>query len=244
MNILITGASSGIGKALTQTYLQQGHHVYGCGRNAKPLFELSELSPHFHMRIFDICDRDACLQQLSDFSDGQDKALDLVILNAGTCEYITDTINFDTELFERVLKTNVLAQAYCLSALLPQMQPGSRVAIVSSCATLFPFPQSEAYGTSKAAINYLASCLRFNLQDTGIHLSLIQPGFVDTPLTQKNQFAMPFMVSAKQAASIISTGLAKGKSLIRFPKRLVVAVSILSLLPSRWSYKILMGDNR
>ncbi len=222
--------------ALTLTYLEQGHHVYGCGRNPKPLLALSEKFPKLHILTFDICDRSACQQQLSDFNN----ALDLVILNAGTCEYISDAKNFDAELFERVLTTNVLAQAYCLSALLPQMQPKSRVAIVSSCATLFPFPQAEAYGCSKAAINYLVSCLRFNLQETGIHLSLIQPGFVDTPLTQKNQFSMPFMVSAKQAANIISSGLTKGKNLIRFPKRLVVAIRVLSLLPARWSYKLLM----
>jgi short-subunit dehydrogenase len=106
-----------------------------------------------------------------------------------------------------------------------------QLAIVSSMAHFFPFTRSEAYGASKAAVSYFVDSLRVDLAQSGISISLIEPGFVDTPLTQKNDFAMPFLVPVTQAASRIYTGLAKGNSRIRFPRRLSLLLKLLSLLP-------------
>ncbi|OZB41935.1 MAG: short-chain dehydrogenase, partial [Alishewanella sp. 34-51-39] len=94
-----------------------------------------------------------------------------------------------------------------------------------------PFTRAEAYGASKAAISYFADSLRVDLHDTGIKVCLIEPGFIDTPLTQKNDFAMPFLMPVAQAAERIYSGIAAGKPRLRFPKRLSLMLKLLSALP-------------
>jgi short-subunit dehydrogenase len=111
------------------------------------------------------------------------------------------------------------------SSLTPQL------AIVSSMAHFFPFTRAEAYGASKAAISYFADSLRLDLADSGIRVCLIEPGFIDTPLTQKNDFSMPFLMSAEQAAARIFNGLHAGKLRLRFPRRLAYLLKTLNLLP-------------
>ena len=117
--------------------------------------------------------------------------------------------------------------------MLPLLQKSDQgtLAIVSSLAHLFPFTKAEAYGASKAALSYFADSLRVDLTDLGITVSLIEPGFVDTPLTQKNDFKMPFLLQVDDAAARIRKGLQAQQQRIRFPKRLVWSLHLLNLLP-------------
>jgi short-subunit dehydrogenase len=239
MNILITGVSSGIGNALAFHYLTMGHFVYGTGRNQVALKSIQEKWPEsFFPIVLNMNDQ----KQVKNAFENISKQLDLVILNAGSCEYV-DIDQFDSSLFERVFHVNVLAQMYFVEELLKILRPSSKIAFMSSSSTILPLPRAEAYGSSKAALDYIAETLSITLRDRKISVSLIQPGFVKTALTDKNDFPMPFLISSEKAANIIARELKKNKFLIRFPKRLTVSMQLISVLPkfirNRLLYKLI-----
>lgn len=227
---LITGASSGIGRELALHYAANGWTVYAVARSADKLEQLSKNS-RIHALALDLTDNAALQRSAQQLAD-EGVVLDLVLLNAGTCEYV-DANDLDLAAFERTFAINFHAVVAATKFFMPLLKASltPQLAIVSSMAHFFPFTRSEAYGASKAAVSYFVDSLRVDLADSGIHISLIEPGFVDTPLTQKNDFSMPFLVPVSQAANRIYTGLAKGNSRIRFPRRLSLLLKLLSLLP-------------
>ena len=169
-------------------------------------------------------DRDACRQALADCKP------ELVILCAGTCEYL-DHGWIDAGKIERVMAANYQGPINCLAALQPQLTSGNRVVLVSSMAHWLPFPRAEAYGASKAALTWFANSLRLDWEPKGIAVTVVSPGFVDTPLTRKNDFPMPGQVSVEQAVKAIRRGLAKGKNSIAFPTGFGVLLRLLAGLP-------------
>lgn len=227
--VLITGASSGIGAQLAQDYLATGWEVVGCGRRREQLAEIDGLVP----LVFDITDRDQVLAAAAQLE--QEPAFDLIILNAGDCQYMDNPWQFDDQLFEQIIRTNVISVGYCLHAFLPLLVPNGRVAIMSSSAAYLPLPRAEAYGSSKAAVRYLAKTLQMTLAKTpdqrSIGVSVICPGFVKTPLTDKNTFRMPILVTVKEASRRIRRGLAEGQPEIHFPKRFTMTMRLMRLLP-------------
>ena len=226
MNILITGASSGIGQQLAIDYLSEGHIVYACGRNKERLDQLTDKFPKLAIgMMFDIQDLDACRSQLTNL-----EPLDLIILNAGTCEYI-DAKQFDAQMFKRVLETNLVGLANCIEAVQPSISQGGRLALMGSSSSYIPLPRAEAYGASKAAVHYLARTLAITLAPMDIQVSYIAPGFVETPLTGRNDFSMPMIISTAQASTAIRKGLAKGKAEIHFPKCFTGLLKFLGLMP-------------
>ncbi len=222
--VLITGASSGIGQQLAQDYADEGWEVTACGRDAAKLDAVAAHSPLIIPLRFDITDLDETRQAL------QGVTADLVILCAGTCEYLDNGV-VEAEKVARVISTNFMGPVNCLDALLPGLAAGSRVALVGSTASLLPFPRAEAYGASKAALAYFARSLSVDLIARDIHVSLIQPGFVDTPLTSRNDFPMPMMVTVNQASAHIRKKLAHGASEIAFPPLFARLLKVASLLP-------------
>lgn len=229
--VLITGATSGIGKQLALNYAQQGWQVIACGRNATKLAQLQEQAntSTFKVLQFEITQRSQVLQT----GQAIDKKIDLVILNAGTNRYIDNAVEFDSQLFEEVIQTNLLGMSYCLEAFTRHINSGGQLALVGSSAYLFPFTRAEAYGASKAAVAYLAQSLALDLKPQGITVSLIIPGFVETPLTDKNDFAMPMRISTEQAAKDIQRGLAQRLPLIGTPKLFTGILRMLHILPYR-----------
>lgn len=227
---LITGASSGIGRQLAKLYAANGWQVYAVARSADKLHDLATDNniTALPLDLTDNCAIEAVAQQLQ--QDGV--VLDLVLLNAGTCEYV-DATALELDAFERTFAINFHAVVAATKFFMPLLKASlaPQLAIVSSMAHFFPFTRAEAYGASKAAVSYFADSLRLDLAETGISVHLIEPGFVDTPLTQKNDFAMPFLVPVEQAAERIYNGLKAGKSRIRFPRRLGYLLKLLSLLP-------------
>lgn len=226
MKIMITGATSGIGAALTQHYLEQGHHVLCCGRNAEALAKLEQQYPaQVQTRRFDITDLKETQEQL-----GSSGAFDVAILNAGTCEYL-DMPNFDASAFKRVVDTNLTGVANCLEMVIPQIKSGGRLALVGSSASYLPLPRAEAYGASKAAIEYLAKTLAITLKPLNIGVTYIAPGFVKTPLTDRNDFPMPMRVDTQTAAQRIVRGLKQGKAEVHFPRRFTGLLKVIGSLP-------------
>ncbi len=228
MNILITGASSGIGKRLAIDYLKTGHVVYCCGRDLRALNQIKERFPNLAIILnFDVCSLEACAESFTSL-----KPLDLVILNAGTCEYI-DARSFDAALYSRVMRVNVEGTANCLQFLIPQIKEGGSLALMGSSSSFLPLPKAEAYGASKAAIYYLAQTLRISLKPAKICVSYIAPGFVETPLTDRNDFPMPMRVDVYYASAQIQKGLEKGNWLIHFPKNFTWLLKAIGVLPAR-----------
>lgn len=227
---LITGASSGIGRQVAKRYADHGWTVYALARSEDKLAELAE-HPNINALVLDLTDTAAlkqCAQKLND----EGLVLDLLLLNAGTCEYV-DAKDLALDAFERTFAINVLAVVAASKYFMPLLKASlsPRLAIVSSMAHFFPFTRSEAYGASKAAVSYFVDSLRVDLSDTGIAVTLIEPGFVNTPLTQKNDFSMPFLMPVDEAAKRIYQGLEAGKARIRFPHRLSLLLKLLSALP-------------
>lgn len=224
--VLITGASSGIGAQLVRDYLADGWSVIACGRSLEKLQATFEASTYLDFIEFDVTDLTAVRREFQLLSDTPN----LWIFNAGSCEYINDG-DIDVELVKRVFEVNFFGVVNCLSACQMQLKPNDHVAIMGSIAGTLALPRAEAYGASKVALNYLFETLSIDWRKKGIGLSMIYPGFVSTPLTDKNDFSMPMKVSVEFASKAIRTGLSKRNPKIYFPKRFTTLVRVIAALP-------------
>ncbi|WP_253446300.1 SDR family NAD(P)-dependent oxidoreductase [Halomonas sp. Y3] len=240
--IWLTGATSGIGRALALRLLADGHRVALSARSESALAELSEGHANALLLPLDVSDRAAVAragERLAEAFGG----LDLALLNAGTCEYL-EARSFDVDLVERVFAPNFHGAIYCIDAALPLLRrartEGGRplLAATSSAAAYLPLPRAEAYGASKAALSHFLESLRLDLHGEGIDVSLIHPGFVKTPLTDRNDFAMPLRIEAAQAAEAILQGLARRRLDIHFPRRFTLLVKLMGLLPPALRYRL------
>jgi short-subunit dehydrogenase len=231
--VLITGATSGIGRQLAQDYASSGHQVLACGRNQQSLADLEESNANITTLSFDLTDREHTFSVLSNLPFEPT----LWIFNAGDCEYIDDG-QIDAELIHRVFSINVIGLANAIEACQKKFVAGHQVAIVGSIASEVALPRAEAYGASKAAVSYMARTLQVDLKSKNIDVSVIYPGFVKTPLTDKNTFDMPMLVSVERASREIRNGLSARKSHIYFPRRFTTILRLIGLLPYRWQNAI------
>ncbi|MCL5043556.1 MAG: SDR family NAD(P)-dependent oxidoreductase [Gammaproteobacteria bacterium] len=247
--IWLTGASSGIGQALARELAAAGHQLALTARRREPLEELAaEFPGQIEVLPADMTELDQVLA-VGQALDDKWGALDLAILNAGTCEYV-DVAQFDSTLFARVMAANVQGTVHCIEAALPLLRKGNqpRLVGVGSSVTFCPLPRAEAYGASKAAMRYLFQSLELDLAQWNIGVSLVSPGFVETPLTAQNDFPMPMQVSSEQAARKIVKGIARGQREIRFPGLFIGFLRLLGSLPNSVRFALTKGmarpDNR
>ncbi len=233
MNILITGATSGIGEQLARDYAAAGHKVIACGRNQSALQQLVDAYPQqITAQQLDVTYADTTIASLRGYQQ-----LDVVILSAGVCEYV-DIDNFSSAMFERVYEVNIFGMLRCIEAVLPNLQSGSQLVLVGSTARLLPFTRAEAYGSSKAALQYIARSLQVDLSKRGVLVQTVSPGFVKTPMTAVNDFAMPMAVTVEFASQAIRTGIAKKRTDITFPRLFGWLLKLLSRLPQSWQVAI------
>ncbi|MEP4891039.1 MAG: SDR family NAD(P)-dependent oxidoreductase [Aliiglaciecola sp.] len=228
--ILITGATSGIGKALALLCAQKHYKVIACGRNET---ELEMLATHDNISTlkFDTSDQQQVAETLTDVN------ADIAVLNAGVCEYV-DVDTFDVALFKRVFDVNFMGVVNCTAALLNESQPPAQIVIVDSLARLLPFTKSQAYGASKAALHYYTKCMEVDLAAKNILVQSASPGFVETPLTDKNDFEMPMKIGVEEAAQAFLRGIEQRHSSIYFPKKLSLILRFLNLFPAWAKFKI------
>ncbi|PSV01220.1 short-chain dehydrogenase [Photobacterium leiognathi subsp. mandapamensis] len=224
--VLITGASSGIGKQLACDYADNYWNVIACGQNQARLNELENYHSSIQSLRFDVTDIESTKIALSQLTE----LPDLIILNAGTCEYINEGV-IDTAIFKRVFNVNVFGILHCIEALQDRFTERTHIVIISSSASFIPLPRAEAYGASKAAISYISQTLALDLQHKNIKVTLVNPGFVKTPLTDKNDFAMPMLVTPEFASQKIRHGIKVGKKEIHFPIVFTLFLKTIALLP-------------
>jgi NAD(P)-dependent dehydrogenase (short-subunit alcohol dehydrogenase family) len=232
--IWLTGASSGLGAALAEQLLQAGHRVAVSARRVEPLQALAARYPEQVLRVPGDLTEAEQVRAIALRIHQAWGALDCVILNAGTCEYV-DASDFQAAMFERVLRANLLSAAYCIEIALPLLRAGNQPQLVGvgSSVTYLPLPRAEAYGASKAGLRYLLEALRLDLAGEGIAVTLVSPGFVDTPLTEQNDFPMPLRWSAEKAARHIVARLPRRPFEIAFPGPFIATLWLLAHLPKR-----------
>lgn len=234
----VTGASSGIGKAVALALAHDGWRVAVSARGAAGLSSLAHaatgLKGSIHPYSLDV----ANLQQAADGYAAISRDIGpvaLAVLNAGIYLPVEITGTLDSSPFARSMQVNYMGVVQCLAPLLPDMMARRRgqVAIVSSVTGYGGLPRAAAYGPTKAALINLAESLKFDLDRAGVQISIVCPGFVDTPATAGNPFPMPFLMPADMAARHILEGLQRGAFEITFPRRFTYILKFLNMLPYR-----------
>ena len=242
----ITGASSGIGRATALELARRGWRVAVSARNAAALEEVAEASSGrvraFACDVTDPAAVDATIARI----EAEQGPIALAFLNAGLS--IHDRApDLDAAVARRVIETNVLGLYNALAPLIGRMAARRRgqIALCASVAGYVGLPFAAAYCASKAAAISTAVSLAVECAPLGIRVQCVNPGFVDTPLTARNDFPMPFLMSPEQAARRIADGFSGGRFEIAFPRRLVWPMKLIGLLPYRAAIALLrLGARR
>lgn len=236
--VWITGGGSGIGLALALHYARRGWLVIVSGRTQQALTDAQvmakELPGSIIPILYDVTD-DSATESCSTTLAAATDHLDLVIMNAGTCEYLEGQ-HMDAALFRRVIDTNLFGMINTFNAALPLLRLAPNkplIAGVCSLAAFIGFPRAEAYGASKAASRYFLHSLRTDIKDLA-DVSVINPGFITTPMTASNDFPMPFLMDADTAARRIARALERRPLEYNFPKRLVASLRLIQLFQRIW----------
>jgi len=232
--VWITGASAGIGEALALELARRGARIALSARRRDALESVAARIDGDRCLVLplDVTDREANHETVAAI-ETQWGGVDLVVLNAGTAEYV-DADHFDAGVFRRVFEINYMGMVYGIEAALPALRRSPRPHLVgmSSSAAWGGLPRAEAYGASKAAIRNMMQALAIHLRPRGIAVSVVCPGFVRTPLTDRNDFPMPMRIEPAVAARRIVDGIARRKVEIHFPKPFTLPLKLLSMLPA------------
>jgi hypothetical protein len=239
LHVVISGASSGLGLALTQHYLQQGAQVAVYARRADLLQSLYEKFPEqVHCYPLDVRDG-AALQSAANHFIQKVGVPDIVIANAGVSRGTLTEYVEDVDVFQQVMDINVLGVVKTFQPFISAMRKADSGTLVgiSSVAGFRGIPGSEAYSASKAAlISYLES-LRVELHFSNLSVVTICPGFIETPMTEINPYAMPFILPADVAAKRIVRVIESRKSFSVVPWQMRLVGGLLKLMPN-WLYDI------
>jgi short-subunit dehydrogenase len=236
--VLITGASSGIGKALALAYAREGIVLGLLGRESRRLDEVSEQCRRrgavVQTATLDIRSRSDMAEWLEIFDAAT--PIDILIANAGIMAgREADTALESSAAGYAVMETNVLGVLNTVQPILPRMiaRGGGQIAIVSSIAGFIPLPDAPSYSASKAATLNYGIALRSVLHQFGIGVSVICPGYVMTPMMEQESGSKPFAMPAERAADLIVRGLQRNRAVIAFPFLFALFARFGGLLPER-----------
>ena len=231
----VTGAGKGIGRELVKRLVADGWTVAVSARTPDDLESLAgECDPgRVHAYPLDVTDA-AATEKVIEHIEETLGSLQLAILNAGNHIPMT-AANFSLAGFRDLVEINLIGTVNGLAPVMERFlqRKSGHIAIVSSLAGYRGLPTASAYGATKAALINLAEALRPELEAGGVRLTLINPGFVKTPLTDRNEFAMPFLIPVEDAADAIMRGLKKKAFEIRFLWRLAVVMGLIRIMPYR-----------
>ncbi len=238
--VWITGASSGIGRAVAEKFASENWIVAISARRFELLNELAKKKNIFSypMDVTDFVKTQEVFNKIiNDLGD-----IDLCIFCSGTYERKLEK-EINVESMELTMEVNFFGTVNCIKAVEKYFKDrkNGHISIVSSIAGYRGLPKSSGYGPSKAALSNLAESLYFDFKKYNIRVSLISPGFIKTPMTDKNEFHMPFIKSPEFAANKIYDGLVKSNNFeITFPKQLTIIFKFLKILPNK-IYLFLVG---
>jgi len=233
--VWLTGASSGIGESLVYELVNRGARVAITARRLEVLeairARIAAKGGDVQCFVGDVCDLERMKKIVSEIEE-QMGPIDLAIPNAGT-HIFTVPEQFNSKEYLELMQLNFGGMLHCIEAVLPKMLSRGRGAIapVASLAGYRGLPRAAAYGASKSAMIHFLESIRFHLVRKGITISIVNPGFVKTPLTDKNDFRMPFLVDSDRAAQIICDGIKRGRREIAFPFPFNWVLKVARVLP-------------
>ena len=234
-SVWITGGGSGIGRCLALELSRQGHRVVISGRDGDRLAAVAA-----EVGDGSILPKAADVTRLEDLNrvvaeiEAEAGPINRAVLNAGA--YTPMGLDqFDVKLFRQLIDVNYMGVVNCLQALLPGMlaRQSGEILITASLSGYRGLPRAAPYGASKAALIGMAESLHPELKQRGVSLRLINPGFVRSELTDKNDFSMPFLITAEQAAQEIVKRLPGNSFEIAFPTPFAVILKVMRCLPYR-----------
>jgi short-subunit dehydrogenase len=228
--IWLIGASTGIGRATAELLHSKGAQVTVSARSVSALQSLAAQCAGLQAIALDATDESAVKAAAAQLLSAG--PLDLVMYCAGTYSAVRAQ-DMQTQDIAHHMQVNYIGAVYCIAAVLPAMLAAGKghISLVSSVAGFRGLPKSLAYGPTKAALINLAETLYIDLHDNGIGVSVVNPGFVQTPLTAQNTFHMPALITPAQAASEIVADWERGQFEIHFPKRFTRWMKLLRIIP-------------
>jgi len=234
--IWITGASSGIGKALAIKFSNEGWQVAASARRENLLKELNKKYPNIHSFALDVTDNEKC-KTVSVEILNKLKNIEICVFCAGIHDPQSEK-KFSLDTIRQIMETNFFGTINSINSIIDyyKEKKSGQISIVSSVAGYRGLPAAGAYCASKSALSSFAESLYFDMKRFNVRVSLINPGFIKTPMTDQNDFKMPMIKSPEFAAEQIYIGLTKKKSFeIHFPKSLTYMMKFIKILPN-WIY--------
>lgn len=239
-NIFITGGTTGIGYSLAKLYLEKNYRVGICGRDLSKLSgELDKYGENLKKYELNVTDLEHLNSAIDDFCSGG-QSLDMMIANAGRSVGQKNVMP-DFNAARNIIEVNVIGVMNSFEVALKYMLPqkNGHLVAIASVAGFVGLPGAAAYSASKAAVYRLCESFSIDLKKAGITTTAVCPGFIDTPLTKKNNHSMPFIMSADKAAMKIINALDEKKELFVFPWQMHIVIKFLEKLP-RFIYRNLM----
>lgn len=228
----VTGAGTGIGRVLARKLAQDGWSVAASARTARDLDALAaEVPGRITAFQLDVTDP-AAAEETGHAIEAALGPISLAILNAGSY-FPTSAAEFSVENFRKTVDVNLMGVVNCMGPIVPAMvgRRAGHIAIMGSLTGFVGLPTAASYGATKAALNSMAEAFKPDFDRHGLTLTIINPGFVKTPATDKNNFPMPFLMGVDQAADIILRGLEQKRFAINFPWQMTAGVRLLAALP-------------
>ena len=240
-NIWITGASSGIGKALAIKFATEGWQVAASARRENLLQDLNKTNSNIHSFPLDVKDEAKAKKVFKNIIE-KFQNIDICVFCTGIHDPVAEK-KLSTETMRKIMETNFFGVFNCIVTVdnYFREKKSGQISIVSSVAGYRGLPAAAGYSASKSALISLAESLYFDFKRYNVRISVINPGFIKTPMTENNKFAMPLIKSAEYAAEKMFIGLTKQTAFeIHFPKTFTFMMKLLKIMPN-WLYFLVMG---
>ena len=237
--IWITGASSGIGKALSLKFANEGWIVAASARRENLLKELKELHENIHPFPLDVTNSNQCKAVFENIKKKFDD-IEISVFCTGMHDPKSEK-EFNLDKIKEIMEVNYFGTMNSINSVYKYYseKKSGQISIVSSVAGYRGLPAAGAYCASKSALTSFAESLHFEMKRKNIRISLVSPGFIKTPMTDKNEFPMPMIKSPEFAADQIYNGLIKSNSFeIHFPKLFTYIMKFLKILPNNIYFKL------
>jgi short-subunit dehydrogenase len=239
-NIWITGASSGIGKALAIKFANEGWKVAASARRENLLKELSQENENIHPFPLDVTNIDQCKTVFENIVE-KFKNIEISIFGTGIHDPKSEK-KFNLDKIREIMEVNYFGTMNCINAVYDYYnnKKSGQISIISSVAGYRGLPAAGAYCASKSALTSFTETLQFEMKRKNVRVSLVSPGFIKTPMTDQNDFPMPMIKSPEFAAEQIYLGLIKKKGFeIHFPKAFTFFLKFLRILPNNIYFKVI-----